>query len=508
LDEAHAPDTNEEPTVRRLSVLLSAAGALVVAGAMSAPATATAGATTPSVPFQARIGKILGMIPPVNLSTGHPLTNNAPASGSLDYNGGPVMLTNKVYTIFWAPSGGTTDPTGAPFSFPAGYQAGMNTYFSDLQAQNGSNTNAYDVATQYYQQAPGSSTKQYVQNHTTFGGTTLDTDPLPPLDPVNCPDTPATFENGTGGAPSTQGGCVTDQQVQQEISTVVKREGWPVSNDTEFFMFTAPNIGTCFPATVTESQGGVQTTVTVPLCSFSYFCAYHSSYFDTTISSSSGIIYSNMPFAMETAGNPLTCDEQEYPNGSASGIDPEINVTSHEHNESITDPFGNAWWDSNPNDSAAGDEIGDMCAWDFGNAYGAAGAQYSQTINRHHYLMQTEWDNATNGCDGSDSSGNPVPSHPNYAVPAISLTPNQGYPTAPFKITGLFFAAGDKVTSTFSWPGATPRTLGTVVANSSGQIYESPSVTKVPAGAAPGADTVTSTGHSGRATATFTVDAP
>jgi hypothetical protein len=482
----------------------------VAAGAIAAPATATAtsSSTTPSVPFHARIGKILGMIPPVSLSAGNGLTNNAPASGSLDYNGGPVMRTNTVYTIFWAPASGQAAPSGG-FTFPPGYQTGMNKYFTDLQAANGRNTNAYDVATQYYQVPPGTTTKQYVEDHTTFAGTVLDTDPLPALDPVNCPDTPVAFDNGGTNPPASGGGCVTDQQVQQEISTVVKRQGWPVSNDTEFFMFTAPNVGTCFPATVSESQNGVQTSVTVPLCSFSYFCAYHSSYFDTTISSHSGIIYSNMPYAQETAGNPVTCDEQEYPNSTTSGIDPEINVTSHEHNESITDPFGNAWWDSNPNDSAAGEEIGDMCAWNFGNSYGAAGAQYSQTINGDHYLMQTEWDNATNGCDGSDSSGNAVPSHPNYAVPMISLTPAEGYPTAPFKITGLFFAAGDRVTSTFGWAGlATPQTLGTVTTNASGQFTEPPSTTKVPSGALAGPDTVTSTGKSGSAKATFTVDSP
>ena len=131
----------------------------------------------------------------------------------------------------------------------------------------------------------------------------------------------------------------------------------------------------------------MQTTVTAPLCSFSYFCAYHSAYYDSTVNPNKQLIYSNMPYAAQTAGNPLTCDLGSYPNGNPS--DPEISVTSHEHNESITDPFGTGWWDSNPNDSAAGEENGDMCAWDFGNLYGPDGAQYSQTINGHHYLMQT-----------------------------------------------------------------------------------------------------------------------
>ena len=482
--------------MRRFLTLLAVGGLAVLGVAAAAPSVAASASTgsAANIPFHARLGHVLGMIPPVNTgSASSGITNSAPASGSLDYNGGPVMTTNTVYAIYWQPSG---------YQFPSGYAGNINGYFKNLQAANGKNTNVYDVPTQYYQS--GKSAQQYVRYHTTFGGSVLDTDALPPLDPVNCPDTPVAAGNGGTNPPSTNASCVTDQQMQQEISAVVKKEGWPVSNHTEFFMFTAPNIGTCFPATVTEAQGGLQTTVTVPLCSFSYFCAYHSAYFDSTINTSSQIVYSNMPYAAQTAGNPVTCDLGSYPNHNPS--DPEINVTSHEHNESITDPFGTSWWDSNPNDAAYGDEIGDMCAWDFGNLYGPAGAQYSQTVNGHHYLMQTEWDNSTSGCPGSDSSGNPVPSHPNYDVPAISLTPDIGYPTAPFKIQGLFFAAGDSVASSFTSAGSNlAQSLGSSSADASGHMSF---MTKVPTSARPGTATVTSRGSSGSASTPFTVPAP
>jgi len=470
--------------IRRLLASLPFIGAMLVVPLMATPAKAS---STPTIPFHARIGHILGMVPPLHLGAGHAaITNSAPASGSLDYNGGPVMRSNKVYTIFWAPSG---------YTFPAGYVDDINGYFQNLQAADGQNTNVYDVATQYYEEVGGHA--RYVTDNTTFAGTTLDSDALPNLDPVNCPDTPVAATNGGTNPPSTQAWCVTDQQVQQEISAVVKKQGWPVSNNTEFFMFTAPNIGTCFPASVSESEGGVQTTVTAPLCSFSYFCAYHSFYYDATINPHSQVVYANMPYAAQTAGNPVTCDEGSYPNNNPS--DPEISVTSHEHNESITDPFGSSWWDSNPNDSAYGDEIGDMCAWDFGNLYGASGAQYSQTINGHHYLMQTEWDNTTKGCPGSDSSGNAVPSHPNYDVPSIFLTPQQGVPGAPFRIIGLFYAAGDRVTSTFA---SSHEPLGTSTAGPSGRFSLFASV---PRNAQSGDQTVTSSGSSGSGTATYKV---
>ena len=474
--------------MRRLLSLLCTV-TLAALGAVAVPAmTAPAGASTVyTVPFHARIGKILGMVPPLNTSKG--ITNNPPAKGRLYYNGGPVMTTNTVYTIYWQPPG---------YQFPPGYATDINTFFHNLQLTSGSNKNVYDVATQYYQK--NGSTTQYVQYKTTFAGSVLDQDALPPQDPINCPDTAVAATNGGASAPTTTASCVTDAQLQHEISTVVKREGWPVSNHTEFFMFTAPHMGTCFPATVTATKTGLTTSVTVPLCSFSYFCAYHSSYFDSTINTSSQIIYSNMPYAAETAGNPLTCTEGQFPNGNPA--DPEINVTSHEHNESITDPFGTSWWDSNPTDSAYGDEIGDMCAWDFGNLYGTTGKEYSQTINGTHYLMQTEWDNTTNGCPGSTATGTAVPSHPNYDTPEISLTPNIGYPTAPFKITGQFFASGDHVKSTFTSAGSGSVYLGSATADPSGRTSL---MTRVPRDASGGVATVTSSGASGSASAPFTV---
>ena len=459
--------------------------ASVIVGIFGVLPLASAGATTGTeMKFQPRIGHIFGMIAPSNGQ----LSNAAPASGSLYYNGGPIMSQNKSYTIFWQPSG---------YSFPSGYINNINQYFKDLQATQGSNTNTYDNATQYYQEN-SDGTKTYVQNKVSLAGTTIDTDPLPALDPVNCPDTPVAAAGGANGNQSTTAGCVTDAQMQQEISSVIKAKGWPVDNNSEFFVFTAPNIGTCFPATEGASQSGVGTQVTVPLCSFSYFCAYHSSYFDSTINANSQIIYANMPYDAQTAGNPVTCDVGDYPNGNPS--DPEISATSHEQNESMTDPFGTGWWDSNSNDSAAGYEDGDMCAYDFGKTTGPANAEWSQTINGHHYLMQTEWDNSTDSCPGSDSSGNPT-GKPNYDTPELFLTPNAGFGGAPFKLTGQFFAAGDTVSSTFADAGVTTA-LGTAAVTSTGHFTE---LTKVPTKAKAGNATVTSAGHSGKASSTFTV---
>jgi hypothetical protein len=200
--------------MRRLLAAFVALAALAGAALVGA-APASSGSTT--IPFHARIGNILGMIPPVSEEANGAISNSAPASGSLYYNGGPVMTTSKVYAIYWQPSG---------YKFPNGYSTEINQYFSDLQATSGGNKNTYVNATQYYQQVNGGQ-RQYVQNKTTFGGSTVDTDPLPSLDPVNCPDTPVAATNGGASTPSTTAGCVTDAQVQQEISKVTSSTAGP-----------------------------------------------------------------------------------------------------------------------------------------------------------------------------------------------------------------------------------------------------------------------------------------
>jgi hypothetical protein len=94
-----------------------------------------------------------------------------------------------------------------------------------------------------------------------------------------------------------------------------------------------------------------------------------------------------MPFA-DTVSR--ACDIGYHPNSSIDpNADATINVTSHEHNESITDPFGSAWYNS------GGSEDGDLCAWNFGSVNGNGA---NQTINGHSYILQQEWSNLSSGC--------------------------------------------------------------------------------------------------------------
>lgn len=420
-------------------------------------------------------GNVLGIVRA--LGTGSlpcvPLVGVGNCYGSLDYNGGPVMNTNKVYTIFWVPPG---------YSIAGGYQSLINQYFTDVSADAGKMSNTYAASTQYYSQSGGANS--YIQNSTALAGTTVDTDPLPALDTPNCPDNVGT--PGSGAPPTATTVCVTDPQLQSEISTVVKRNSWPVDNNTEFFMFTAKGVNSCVYSTAAGTQFG---NVNGPICSYDYYCAYHSWYYDSTINPNAEIVYANMPYADSNAAATENCDVGQHPNGNDA--DAEINVTSHEHNESITDPYGTSWWDSNPNDPDAGMETGDLCAWTFGNVQGPSGAEWSNTINGHHYWMQQEWSNADNSCVLSEN-------------PELTLTPNIGYPTAPFKIQALFYNAGDSVPFTFQSAGGSSASLGTATADSTGHLTL---MTSVPSSASAGTATVSGTGSISKTTgsAPFTV---
>ena len=285
--------------------------------------------------------------PEVHNPTGHALGvaavhNQAKLARSntsnLSYHNGPVMLTNTVYAIFLEPGG---------YTVSTNYDSLINQYFTDVVAANGSTSNVYFSDTQYYNSA-----STHIAYNSSLGGFWVDTGPLPTS---GCTDkyTPV---------------CLSDAQIQAEVQKAMTKNGWTADPSHLFFVFTAKNIGSCYGSS----------------CAFSQYCAYHSSF-----STSAGtILYANMPYAMTV---PAACSSGQSPNGDDA--DATINVTSHEHNEAITDPQGSAWYDR------SGYENGDKCAWNFGSSpSGTSGAYYNQTINNDHYYLQQEWSNFSSKC--------------------------------------------------------------------------------------------------------------
>jgi hypothetical protein len=258
-------------------------------------------------------------------------------SGNLTYHGGPVLVTNRVYAIYWVPAG---------YTVSSGYQSTINQFFTDVAHDSGSTSNVYWSDTQYTNSAG-----THIRYSTSFGGSAVDTKALPAS---GCKDSYTTV-------------CLSDAQLRTEINSVATAHAWSRANAI-FFLFTAKGIGSCSGSS----------------CAFSTYCAYHSSW----APSAGRTYYANMPYA-DTV--PSACDAGNKPNNDDA--DATLNVTSHEHNEAITDPRGNAWYD------AAGFENGDKCAWVFGTQLGGtSGHFYNQVVNGHHYELQQEWSNQTSRC--------------------------------------------------------------------------------------------------------------
>jgi hypothetical protein len=315
--------------MRRFVCLAVLAAAAVVAASASA---------APPDPSGAAAGRALGMVPTWASAMATQWLNGAYratyGSGDLQNHGGPVMTTNTTYAIYWSPSNYGT-------GFPSGYSTLVNQYFADVAADSGKTTNVYYTATQY----------SGIRYQSSFAGSFTDTDALP--------------SNGC----SVYGGvskCLTTAQLRAEVSNFVSGRGLPRGPSVQYFLFTPSGVGSCDGSS----------------CAYTYYCAYH----NWIGTGSSEIIWANQPWVENVSG----CDAGHHPNSSPG--DAVLNVVSHEHNEAITDPNGNAWYDRR------GYENGDKCAWSWGSPTGSGSTAYNQTINGHHYMLQLEYSNADRGC--------------------------------------------------------------------------------------------------------------
>ncbi len=289
------------------------------------------------------------------------------------------MHTNRVYTIFWKPS---LLPTGVDsFQASPGYEDTVNAYFERVAHDSHKFSDAYSVATQYY-----SGANNHIEYASSFGGSAMDSNPFPASE---CKD-----EQPEAGESIKLKVCLTTQQLEEQIASVVEAQGWTVGSESIFFLYTPEGVGSCFAAGEEASKGGE--------CAYTYYCAYH----DNFTPHSEEVIWANMPYEQTE-----TCDDGAEPEGSDAG--PAIDATSHEHNEAISDPTGTSWWDSEGGSEEVnpdyGEEMADLC--DFAEAsltYGSllegstgydTPAAFNQAIDGHHYLLQQEW---------SDAAGAPV----------------------------------------------------------------------------------------------------
>jgi IPT/TIG domain/PKD domain len=344
--------TADRPRARRTCSKRAALGArAALIAALSASILAAAAASAPARIVHLENGKTLSYLPLAGTPGAAPLDE---FFTNLDYNGGPVMASNSNYAFYW-------DPAGAP-AYPSDYQPGVNRYFGDLAHDSGGHANVDSISTQYNDAAG-----EFAAYESHFAGVIIDTDPYP--------------ANGCKRAAI----CLTDAQLQAELSKYVGAHGLPADLAHEYFLLTPPGVEDCFEATGHECSAGSSSPV---------YCAYHG---NIPVGGGGEVIYSNDPYVNEIEG----CDDGNHPNGTSSDAALQGGL-SHEHNESITDPEpNNAWTDIG---SFTG-EIGDKCrtfepASEFGPPLGKAknGAKYNQDINGHFYWYQQEWSNQRHRC--------------------------------------------------------------------------------------------------------------
>ena len=136
----------------------------------------------------------------------------------------------------------------------------------------------------------------------------------------------------------------------------------------------------------------------------------------------------------------------------------------HEHDESLTDPELNAWYD------AKGDEVADKCrtfkvASEFGEPLGKApdGANYNQVINGDRYWYQQVWSNELSACEQRAGKVERAPT-------VVALAPKKGPASGGTSVT----ITGSEFTGTVSVYFGTAAATDVVVHSSTSVSAVSP----------------------------------
>jgi hypothetical protein len=291
-------------------------------------------------------------------------------SPPVTFHGGAVTGTTTtpgeltVTPVFWVPTG---------FSVPATYRTLVNQYIADIAADSGKRSNVFSSVTEFTKSG-GAHLSYKLHTGTPINDTTAF--------PANgcTPDTGPLYNDNSGYTR-----CITNAQLLSEANAFTTAHGLPKNDLAHLYMYFLPkHVETCF--TSVNGLGGGTCSVNPSSGVSGGFCGYHAF--------ASPPLVANMNYAVVDSPTGFTCSSDagsntggnQSPNANIEA-DSEISITSHEIIETITDPQGNAWYDS------AGYENGDECAYIFGDStsfIGAAGAKHNQVVNGHFYFIQEE----------------------------------------------------------------------------------------------------------------------
>ena len=299
-----------------------------------------------------------------------PLTVGGPQP-PVKYGGGPLMLSSKLYLIFWEQKAG---------EFASEYTEPIIQYAKDLQADDTLKTDEFSVAEQYTNKEG-----KPITGKVEFEDEVILTGAYPPLDEAEgCTKSP----------------CVTDSQIRKEILKQIEANHWPTdpagAPEAQYLLYTPKGVATC------ELVGQKAE------CAPEEFCAYHSEI--TEIGPEKKVaVYSDLPYASD-------CDPEQAPTGVDGNKDADGTLDSeiHEIVESATDPDPDTGYtDEN------GEEAADKCTYPlseeqpeiYGTPLGGSLTEdtaFNQLINGHSYYTQQIWSNAPTVTPTPAKAGEPA----------------------------------------------------------------------------------------------------
>ena len=243
------------------------------------------------------------------------------------WQGGPEQHTPHVYLVFWGPNWQTDPNQEASATYLQNFFSGLG----NNQAQDN-----WSTITSPYADSTG------VPGFTglVYEGATFDTS-TPPLTASNA-------------------------QIGAEADTIATSLNITDLNDAQIVVATQS--GTC-------PKGFVGTGCPTSL---KPYCAYHSF---------SNEPYINLPYLIDAG---TACAEDAVNPAPRGNNDGWSIIGGAEYAGTITDPFGDAWFD--PSVGASGGEIGDKCA---AIAAGAAGGPFNLTLATGTFAVRSLWSNAS-----------------------------------------------------------------------------------------------------------------